>query len=84
MAEVAARITKDTLLPVSLVLLIVGGIVWLNNRLLAIEYRLDAIDYKVNIGIGDRWRGEDMIHWAELLQAQNPDLIVPKPIPKHE
>jgi hypothetical protein len=70
-------LNRETLLPLSLVIAIVGGILWLNNQLILIDYRLGSIENKMAEKTSDLWTGRDMAHWAYLLTTSNPGLNVP-------
>lgn len=79
-------ISKSTLLPIGFVLVLLGGALWLNNKLVNLDHSLDLIDLRLKgieedlaRGIDDRWRGADMKVWAMLLKAENPELVVPDP-----
>lgn len=43
-----------------------------------INSRLQSIESIVNDGVADRWTGSQMALWTALLQAENPDVTVPK------
>ncbi len=80
-------ISKETLLPVGFVLLLLTGALWLNNQLVGLNHSLDLIDIKLEgieadlqRGVNDRWRGMDMKVWTLLLEARNPALDIPDPL----
>lgn len=75
--NIVAAITKNTLVPISLVLAILWGVLVVNNRLLAIEYRLAEISADLINRTDDRYRASDMRHWIDLFRASNPELVIP-------
>tara|TARA_Y100000310_G_scaffold294264_1_gene324594 strand:+ start:287 stop:523 length:237 start_codon:yes stop_codon:yes gene_type:complete len=66
-------ISKDTLIPLSFVMLICGGVVWMNDKLGNIDNRLSNIERMAE----DRWTTLDMENWALRLKMANPDIIIP-------
>ncbi len=72
-------ITKNTVIPISLVIVILGAALWLDRRLSKIEFRLEIIQTDISNRTGDRWSSTDMEHWTDLLALSNPDMIVPLP-----
>ena len=85
MNDTMKALPERLLIPLSMVVAIVGGAVWLNNKLVNIEFELRAInarigfvEQKVEEATEDRWTSKDMRHWASLLQALNEKLKVPE------
>lgn len=83
-----SKLTKETLIPVSLVFLLVSSIagisVWLNTRLTAISYNILAlktevqtIQEKLDTAAKNVWTQRDMQLWVEILRAKNPDIKFP-------
>lgn len=74
-------LTPETWVPLGVVFAVFGGIlagvIWLNSRLQSIDFRLQNVEEKLNIGANDRWTGADMRTWALILRADNPALKVP-------
>lgn len=66
-------ITKETLLPISLVFLICGGVVWINNIMIGIDYKLTAIERKLE----DKFTRVEMENWALRLKLENPSIVIP-------
>lgn len=73
-------ITKDTVIPIGLVVGVVICALWLNTALLKIDARLERIEEKVNSATEDRWKATDMLHWTNRLRDTNPGLMVPMPL----
>ncbi len=68
-------VSKETLLPLGFVIVLIGGVLWMDRRLSRIEYQLETIVARD----GDRWSETDMKHWAELLEVSNPGMTIPAP-----
>ena len=66
-------INKQTLMPLGLVFTFIVGVIWINNRFISMEYKLDALIQEQ----ADRWTKTDMKLYSLELQLSNPDLIVP-------
>ena len=67
-------ITKDTLMPLGMVLALCGGVVWISTQLTNINYKLDMLEGKLE----DQWTKRDMENWGLKLQMGNPEIIIPK------
>ena len=63
-------LSKDTLMPLGLVIAICGGVVWLTN----INYKLDMLEDKLE----DNWTKRDMENWGLKLKLENPEIAIPK------
>jgi len=68
-------ITKDTLMPLGLVILICGGVVWISTQLTSIKHKLDMLEAKLE----DQWTRRDMENWGLKLKMSNPNIIIPDP-----
>ena len=66
-------ITKETFLPLSLVIVICAGVLWFNNTLNSIDVRLNNIEKLVV----DQWTKKDMENWSLRLKLQNPTIDIP-------
>ena len=66
-------ITKDTLMPLGLVLALCGGVVWISTQLTSINYKLDMLEGKLE----DQWTRRDMENWGLKLRMGNPEIIIP-------
>jgi len=67
-------ISKETLLPMSLVLLLCTGVVWINSTLLEINYKLDTIEEKLE----DKFTRSVMDKWILRFQLENPEINIPE------
>ena len=67
-------ITKDTLMPLGMVIAICGGVIWISTQLSGINYKLDMLEGKLE----DQWTRRDMENWGLKLQMGNPEIIIPK------
>ena len=73
-SEEKLAITQKTLLPLSLVIALCGGVVWMSSQLNAIHYKLDALES----GMRNNWTEHDMENWGLKLKLVNPDIILPE------
>ena len=67
-------ITKDTLMPLGMVIALCGGVIWISTQLSGINYKLDMLEEKLE----DQWTHRDMENWGLRLQMGNPEIIIPK------
>ena len=72
--EKKITIGKETLMPISMVIAICGGVVWISTQLNNINYKLDVLESKLQ----DQWTTRDMENWGLRLQMQNPEIVIPK------
>ena len=73
--EAASQISKDTLLPLGYVVLVITAVIWISSQLHVIDMRLMTIENT----IGNTWSAKDQTIWAQKLQINNPDIRVPDP-----
>jgi len=66
-------ISKDTLMPLGMVVTLCAGVVWISSQLNSINYKLDALEGKLE----DQWTRRDMENWSLKLKLQNPDITLP-------
>lgn len=66
-------LSRETLMPISMVIAICGGVVWISTQLNNINYKLDMLETKLE----DQWTTRDMENWGLRLKMQNPDIIIP-------
>mgnify|MGYP003654418391 FL=1 len=66
-------ITKDTLMPLGMVIALCGGVVWISTQLTNINYKLDMLEEKLE----DNWTRRDMENWGLKLRMENPDIGIP-------
>ena len=67
-------ISKETLLPISLVFILCAGVVWINSTLLEINYKLDTIEEKLE----DKFTRSEMDKWILRFQLENPEISIPE------
>lgn len=66
-------LSKETLMPLGMVIALCGGVVWISTQLNNINYKLDLLEGKLE----DQWTKRDMENWGLKLKMSNPELIVP-------
>ena len=71
--EKKTLITKDTLMPLGMVLALCGGVVWISTQLTNINYKLDLLEGKLE----DQWTKRDMENWGLKLKMGNPEIKIP-------
>jgi hypothetical protein len=71
--EKKTLITKDTLMPLGMVIALCGGVVWISTQLTNINYKLDSLEGKLE----EQWTKRDMENWGLKLKMGNPDIIIP-------
>ena len=67
-------LSKDTLIPLGMVIALCGGVVWISTQLTNINYKLDMLETKLE----DQWTRRDMENWGLKLKLENPDITVPQ------
>ena len=67
-------ISKETLMPLGMVIALCGGVVWISTQLSGINYKLDALEEKLE----DNWTRRDMENWGLKLKLENPEIIIPE------
>ena len=67
-------ISRETLLPISLVFMLCAGVVWINSTLLEINYKLDTIEGKLE----DKFTRSEMDKWILRFQLENPEISIPE------
>ena len=71
-----STITQRTLLPISLVAAICGGVIWINSTLIAIDFKLQAIELELE----KEFTKTEMENWILRFKMQNPGMDIPKVI----
>ena len=66
-------LSKDTLMPLGLVISLCGGVVWISSQLNNINHKLDLLENKLE----DQWTKRDMENWGLKLKMSNPDITIP-------
>ena len=66
-------ISKDTLMPLGMVITLCAGVVWISSQLSNINYKLDMLESKLE----DQWTKGDMENWGLRLKMSNPTISIP-------
>ena len=66
-------ITKETLMPLGMVITLCAGVVWISTQLNNINYKLDALETSLE----DQWTKRDMENWGLKLKLENPEIVIP-------
>ena len=66
-------LSKETLMPLGMVIALCGGVVWISSQLSGINYKLDMLEGKLE----DQWTQRDMENWGLKLKLENPEIIIP-------
>jgi len=66
-------LSKETLMPLGMVIVLCGGVVWISTQLSGINYKLDMLESSLE----DQWTKRDMENWGLKLKLENPDIIIP-------
>ena len=67
-------LSKETLMPLGMVVALCGGVVWISTQLSGINYKLDMLEEKLE----DNWTRRDMENWGLKLKLENPELAIPQ------
>ncbi len=73
MTDLKNVISQKTLLPVSLIAAIMGGVLWINSTLMDIDYKLQTIELKLE----NSFTKTEMENWSLRLQMANSELEIP-------
>ena len=71
--EKKTLISKDTMLPLGMVITICVGVVWISTQLNNINFKLDTLEQKLE----DQWTKRDMENWGLRFKMENPDISIP-------
>ena len=71
--EKKLTISKDTLMPLGLVITLCAAVVWISSQLTNINHKLDMLESK----LADQWTKRDMENWGLRLKMENPTIIIP-------
>lgn len=66
-------ISKETLMPLGMVITLCAGVVWISSQLNNINYKLDALETSLE----DQWTKRDMENWGLKLKLENPEINIP-------
>ena len=67
-------LSKETLMPLGMVIALCGGVVWISSQLTNINYKLDMLEEKLE----DNWTRRDMENWGLKLKMENPNIQIPE------
>jgi len=71
--EKKLTISKETLMPLGMVIALCSGVVWISSQLTNINYKLDMLESKLE----DQWTVRDMENWGLRLKMSNPEIEIP-------
>lgn len=71
--EKKTLLTKDTMLPLGMVITICAGVVWISTQLNTINFKLDTLENKLE----DQWTKRDMENWGLRFKMENPNINIP-------
>ena len=66
-------LSKDTMLPLGMVITICAGVVWISTQLNTINFKLDILESKLE----DQWTRRDMENWGLRFKMENPNISIP-------
>lgn len=72
-SESKSTISQKTLLPMSLVGAICAGVIWINSTLIAIDFKLQAIELELE----KEFTKTEMENWILRFKMENPEMIIP-------
>ena len=72
-SESKSTISQKTLLPMSLVGAICAGVIWINSTLIAIDFKLQAIE----IELEKEFTKTEMENWILRFKMENPEMTIP-------
>jgi hypothetical protein len=68
-----AVLGRDTLMPLGMVLTVCTGLLWINTKLVNIQFKLETLEGKLE----DQWTRRDMENWGLKLKMGNPEITIP-------
>ena len=71
--EKKTLLSKDTMLPLGMVITICAGVVWISTQLNTINFKLDTLENKLE----DQWTKRDMENWGLRFKMENPNIKIP-------
>jgi len=72
-SEKKMTLSKETLMPLGMVIALCGGVVWISTQLTNINYKLDMLEESLE----DQWTKRDMENWGLKLKLENPTINIP-------
>lgn len=73
----ANGLNTNSYISIGLMITIIGSVVWLNNSLSVMTYRITKIEERQ--ARPDPWTGNDQFRWSVELKKLNPKMEVPEP-----
>ena len=67
-------LSKDTLMPMGMVIALCGGVVWISNQLSLIHNKLELLEASLE----EQWTKRDMENWGLKLKLENPEITIPE------
>jgi hypothetical protein len=67
-------LSKDTLVPLGMVIALCGGVVWISNQLSMIHNKLELLEASLE----EQWTKRDMENWGLKLKLENPEIKIPE------
>ena len=71
--EKKLMISKETLMPLGMVMLLCGGVVWISSQLSLIHNKLELLESSLE----EQWTKRDMENWGLKLKLENPEIKIP-------
>ncbi len=68
-----SRLTENTLVPISVVVSVLGAVLWLNNAIMDLRSDVRGLQGALR----RQWTLEDMRIWEARIKIMNPSLAVP-------
>ena len=66
-------LSKETLMPLGMVIALCGGVVWISNQLSLIHNKLELLESSLE----EQWTKRDMENWGLKLKLENPEIEIP-------
>tara|TARA_R100000458_G_C8274629_1_gene249627 strand:+ start:105 stop:344 length:240 start_codon:yes stop_codon:yes gene_type:complete len=66
-------ISKETLMPLGMVIMLCGGVVWISDQLSSIHNKLELLESSLE----EQWTKRDMENWGLKLKLNNPEIEIP-------
>ena len=66
-------LSKETLMPLGMVIALCGGVVWISNQLSLIHNKLELLESSLEEQLTKR----DMENWGLKLKLENPNIEIP-------
>ena len=71
--EKRMTLSKETLMPLGMVILLCGGVVWISSQLSLIHNKLELLESSLE----EQWTKRDMENWGLKLKLENPEIKIP-------